>query len=136
MSEGYMDNASLSIGPLKKVFLTITAADSEVSPDIGRTTGSVEFVFGIGANGLTRFECMIADKHVGDQVVIPVRKNEGPVLFGRLFRDLPPFSHEADPVFLHISISAVSEPTQREIIKAMAEAAACGADCECGCGSH
>jgi hypothetical protein len=40
---------------------------------------------------------------------------------------------------LEVTVQAVSDPTPREVIRAMAEAAnqeGCGADCSCGCGGH
>jgi hypothetical protein len=125
-----------SVGPLKKINLALSISSSEDLIDIIKIAQPMEFIFGVGVDGLTRFEYMLAGKHVGDELIFPVKKNDGHHHFAYLYRFLPRFPIDADPIFLKITVEDVSEPTQREIVKAMAESSACGAGCGCGCGSH
>jgi hypothetical protein len=131
-----MAKSPQSVGPLKKINLALSISSSEALIDIIKIPQPMEFIFGLGADGLTHFEYLLAGKQVGDELIFPVKKIDGHHQFAHLYRFLPRFPVDADPVFLKITVEDVSEPTQREIVKAMAESAACGADCGCGCGSH
>jgi hypothetical protein len=131
-----MAKSPLSVGPLKKINLALSISSSEAFIDIIKIPQPMEFIFGVGVDGLTHFEYMLAGKQVGDELIFLLKKNNGHHQFAHLYRFLPRIPVDVDPVYLKIIVEDVSEPTQREIVKAMAESAACGADCGCGCGSH
>jgi hypothetical protein len=127
-----MDESRQQVVPLKKVSLALCTGKTEASMDSMKPLQSMEFIYGVGLDGLTHFECMLAGKHVGDELIFPVEKNAAHHQFAHLHRLLPGFPIGADPVFVKINIRDISEPTHREIVRSLAEAASCG----CGCGSH
>jgi hypothetical protein len=131
-----MDDSHQTAGFLKKISLTFSIIGSDTSLERGKLPETMEFVFGIGINGLTPLEYMLAGKRVGDEVVLHLTPDDGDRQFAHLYRFLPRLPADAGPLDLKIVIADISEPTQREIVKAMAEVAACGSDCDCGCGSH
>jgi hypothetical protein len=128
-----MDKNHQIVAPLKKLSLALSIGNSLASINI---TQPMSFIFGIGVNGLTHFEYMLAGKQIGNEVIFQFNKNDAPHQFGHLHKFLPVTLPDDGPVDLKIVITDISEPAQREIIKAMAEVAACGSDCGCGCGSH
>jgi hypothetical protein len=131
-----MESSLLPVGYLKKILLVLCAGNSEASLSVMNNALPKEFIFGVGINGLTHFECMLEGKHIGDEFVFPVGKNDVSHYFAHLYRLLPGFTLETDPVYFKVVIKGITEPTQREIVKSLAEAASCGSDCGCGCGSH
>jgi hypothetical protein len=131
-----MENILHEVAPLKKVSLFLSVDVPDGSGESTETSHPMKFIFGIGTDGLSHFEYMLAGKHVGDEVVLKVNQNDRYHQFAHLYRFLPRLPDHPDPVFLRIAITDISEPTQREIVTAMAEVAACGSDCGCGCGSH
>ena len=119
------------VGPLKKVRLSIQAGTSADHMDL--TPGPLEFLFiyGIGTSGLAPFEVLIADKREGEECILRLSKTEMPDTFQHL---LAPTIDIPDPVqffVMKVRIISVSDAEQREVIKAMAEIAACGSGC-CG----
>jgi hypothetical protein len=124
------------IGPLKKILLTLCTGCTETSLSGMNNTRLMEFIFGLGMNGLTHVECMLEGKYIGDEIIFPVKKNDISHYFAHLHSLLPELSMDCDPVFFKIAIKDISKPTHREIVKSLAETASCGSDCGCGCGSH
>jgi len=89
-----------------------------------------EFIYGVSAEGLSPFEMALAEKGEGDELAIHLSREEA----------LPYFEHLAPPLNLRVQgadlsvklqVIKVAPASQREIIKAMAEAASCGNQC-CG----
>lgn len=124
------------ISPFKKVLLATSISNMESQKDSRKTPHHMEFIFGVGMNGLTHFECMLEGKQMGCEIVFQVKNNDLMHYFAHLYRLLPGFSDDAAPVFFKVVVKDISEPTDREIVKSLAEAASCGTDCGCGCGSH
>lgn len=94
-----------------------------------------EFIFGIGAGGLSPFEFQLGGRSVGDEVVMHVAAGELCRIFGP--GQAPPLLQGAgtEGFFLRVRVTAVTRAGDREIVKAMAEMAACS-DCGGDCCGH
>jgi hypothetical protein len=90
-----------------------------------------EFIFGAGSQGLSPFEFELAGKKEGDKVSIPLKPEELSGLFQHLLVPFLAIPEGTNAFFLKVQIVKVSEAEPKEVIKAMAEAAACGDHC-CG----
>ena len=131
---------SQAVDMLKKISLTYTAGTESDSRDLVRTPQKLEFVFGVGSEGLTGFEYALAGKAAGEAGQVEV----GSGMFGEFFGHLLA-AHEVFPAagiqpgrfFLQYEIDGISDTTPREIVKSMAGAVGgCEGGCGCGCGSH
>jgi hypothetical protein len=134
--EDIMDLNSDSIGPLKKVSLVYTVGRTPGSNDLIDTPKPLSFIFGLGVTGLTPFEYEIAGKQAGEGGVIPVHRQRVPAFFGHIMPWGLNLSGEVDLFYLRYKITGIENAESREVVKAMAEASACGTGCDCGCGSH
>lgn len=130
-----MEENNAAVEGMKMVDLTVQAATDE---DMVHTLGEpqqLDFVFGIGAKGITPFEYEISGKHQGETVVVPVQRDRAFDLFehltGTVLQMVP---HNGD-FFLKATITGIRRAESREIVSAMARATACGGGCGCGC-SH
>ena len=128
-----MGDKSAVVENLKKVTITIEAGTSPESMDITSEPADFEFIFGLGASGLTPFEYELANKQCNDEVILHVNPRDIPITFAHL--DLPLFHQlpELDSIFLKIRIADVQPATSRELIRAMAKMTECGDGC---CGNH
>ncbi len=122
-----------AVDHLKKIALELQTAS-------GKTP--FEFICGTASEGLCPFEYDLLHKVTGDQLHLTIPRA----------KLLPTFAHLSTPLRtalaltdlpeildLTVSITSVSEPDPREIVRAMAHAAdqkGCGGDCGCGCGGH
>ncbi len=131
-----MDLNLASIGPLKKVSLVYTAGRTPGSNDLIDTPKPLSFIFGLGVTGLTPFEFEIAGKHVGDEGVVPLHRGKESAFFGRIMPWGLNLPADIDLFYLRYKITGLLNAESREVVKAMAEASACGTGCDCGCGSH
>lgn len=91
---------------------------------------SFEFIYGVAPHGLTPLEMMLADKGEGDELKLELSQAQIQEVFGHIGFLIPTIRQ--DPVIMHLKVERVEEPDQREVIKAMAEAAS---SCDC-CGGH
>jgi len=123
------------VGNLKKITLSIQAGTSQDTMDLSPKYPKIEFIFGLGLEGMTPFEYELADKTEGESVLLHLRKED----FYSFFEHLNPpltdlFDGKAD-VYLKVNINAVTTAENREIVKAMAAMAGHGgAGCDCGWG--
>lgn len=124
------------VEPLKKVTLSVTPGNAPDGSGPAGPTQKVEFIFGVGPRGLAPFEYELAGMKPGDKLTIPVVREKA----GEVFCYLQPLfcgmtaHHEC--LYLNIGITDVTDAQHREVIRALAGAAACGSDCGCGCGGH
>jgi hypothetical protein len=119
------------VGHLKKISLRLEAGTHAEAMDLIREPVSCDFIYGIGMQGLSPFEFTLADKKAGDILNLHLRAEELPRFFQHLFIPQLAILEGMNVFYLRVRVVDVSEPDQREIIKAMAEAAACGDSC-CG----
>ena len=123
---------------LKKIALSIQAGMSQDTMDLTPKYPGIEFIFGLGPEGMTPFEYELADKTEGESVLLHLRKEDFYSFFEHLNPPLMDLFDGRDNVYLKVEIVSVTFPENREIVKAMADMAAHGGvecDCGCGCGS-
>ena len=124
-----MNQDQQPVGPLKKISLLLEAGTGPEKTDLTAGAIAFEFIFGAGSQGLCPFEFRLADKREGDDLCLRVRGEE----LVDLFQHLPLPSLLVQEIFgafyLKAKIMKVSEADPKEVIKAMAEAGACGDHC-------
>ena len=129
-----MKRDSQPIEPLKKVNLEISAGKRPSGTEL-MEPAPVEFIFGLGKEGLTPLERQIEGKTAGHCRSIEVKRSYIPEFFGHIFPFPMKLKIPLDPFYLNIRISSVENADPRSVVRAMAEIAACSG-CECGCGGH
>ena len=124
-----------TVGPMKKVALTIRTADSPAGQKSIVSDTPFTFIYGIGAEGMSAFEQALYGKKAGDKVSIRIESNNLHAYFEHLFCPLAEVVRITPPATITIKINAVSDAPDLEIIKALAQTSAgCDGDCDCGCG--
>ena len=124
-----MDNNELTVDNLMKVSITIqteTAAEG----------AGFQFIYGIGAAGITPFEKSLYGKRVGDRVALRLDTANQCEAIGHLSLPLREQTGITLPASLQITVDEITRADNREIVSAMASGGSCGADCDCGCGGH
>lgn len=121
---------------LKKVTLKVTPLSASDGAGVAGSARDVEFIFGVGPQGLSPFEYELAGRQPGDTVHISVLPGKA----GEIFCHMQPWfcgmaAHQ-DGLHLGVTIVDVSDAEHREVVRALANSAACGSDCGCGCGGH
>jgi hypothetical protein len=90
------------------------------------------FVFGIGTAGISSFERALEGAAVGDTIFLDLTPAGVTGVFGplahRFFAAAGPIPDEST---LRVTVERIAPTAPREMIKALAENAACGCDC-CG----
>jgi len=126
-----MGSTREKVEPLKKITLTMTAGKESLA--LGPTAEAVpmEFVYGIGPNGLTPFEYALADAAIGDTVTLHVKRGEYGHIFGHIQMMLPEWPADEPDLYVRVRVERIEPAGQREVIRAMAEASNCGDTC-CG----
>jgi hypothetical protein len=120
---------------LKKITLSIQAGTSQDTMDLTPKYPVLEFIFGLGPEGMTPFEYELVDKAEGERVLLHLKKEDSYNFFEHLNPSLPGLFEGRDDVYLKVNIEAVTPAENREIVKAMADMATHGgAGCDCGCG--
>jgi hypothetical protein len=126
-----MTRENETVAFLKRVHILIQAGTSPKADDLTSGFVGMEFVFGVGAHGLTPFEMQLAGKEVGQRLDFQIPAEGLNVFFGHIF---PPFRRLPDPpekVLLVVQIDGITQAEPREVVKALAEVADCGDHC-CG----
>jgi hypothetical protein len=120
---------------LKKITLSIQAGMSQNTMNLTPKYPQVEFIFGLGLEGMTPFEYELADRTEGQSILLHLKKEDIYSFFEHLNPPLMDLFDGRDDVYLKVNIDAVTPAENREIVKAMADLAAHGgAGCDCGCG--
>ena len=120
---------------LKKITLTIQAGTSQDIMNLIPKYPEIEFIFGLGSQGMTPFEYKLVNKVEGDRVEFLLKKNDCFRFFGHLTPLMVNLVDNCDDVYLKATVEGTTPAKNREIIKAMAEMTAHGgAGCDCGCG--
>jgi len=124
------------VQPLKKIKVRLQAGATDAAMDIHLPSPEIDFIFGIGSDGLTPFECLLADRRETESISGRVAGAEAGLFFGHVAPALGRLFETREAVFFNACIVAVETPPPREVIKAMADLAARGheAGCDCGCG--
>jgi hypothetical protein len=116
---------------LRMVTVSMEAGVTAEKMDLTSTPQEWEFVFGIGSEGLTPLEFELSGKNVGEEVLMHVKREDLAEILQHA--PIPRFwlSRPLEGCWLKLRVVGVREADQREIIKALAELAACGSQC-CG----
>ena len=126
---------SPSVNLLKKITLDIWQESPDKQEHASLTPHRVTFIFGIGAHGLSAMETVLADKHVGDEVAISMDSIQFQDMFGHLACMFGKLVEAGSPgCTLNVKVIEIEQPSDREIVKAMAGGTSCGGGCDCGCG--
>ena len=128
-----MQNAT-AISPLTKVTLTLTARADDSSMGQPQVKTQFEFVYGIGAEGLSAFEKELHGLFIGDRVTIRTTADEMQSYFEHLRCPLLEAVKLQPPFDLTIEVQSATPATNRELVHALANRDVGGCDCDCGCG--
>ena len=130
----------MNVDNLTKVTAEIQFSDKTADSFPGRKSMlRLDFIFGVSSSGLSTFEREIYNKCAGDTVSISVPRSLAPEYFGHLYKHL--YQHVKSAIIpdvfnLKVSISAVQQSDEREVVKAMTQSLghSCGGgSCDCGC---
>ena len=126
-----MDEMDEKVGNLKKVGVLLEAGTSPDSMDLTSEPIPYDFVFGIGTHGLSPFESELEGRRRGEEMVIPVQAGETADFFCHHLIPRLEIPESVGAFYLKAFIAEINGADPREIIRAMAEASACGSGC-CG----
>lgn len=129
-----MENSSKAIENLRKIILNIETGTAADPSDPATVPRRVEFIYGIGTQGLTPFEYELADKKPGDSISIRVPHGSALALFGHLTQQVLRQMDCRNALFMKATLVDVTDADTREVVKAMARQSGCGDGCDCGCG--
>lgn len=121
-----------AVEPLKRI-----RAEAEAGPPgaAGRSRrAELDFIVGVGSGGFIPLEGLLLGRRPGERVSFRLRAGEIDRFCGHLGLLLAPMIEGLEEAEVEIRLQAVETPAPREILRAMAEAAACGPACGCGCG--
>lgn len=122
------------VEPLKKVLVHISAGKRPSGTELMEPE-PMEFIFGLGRTGLTPLERRIEGKTTGYCTSVEIYRSNTPEFFGHIFPFPMRLKIPLDPFYLNMKIVSVYSAEPREVVRAMAEIAACSG-CDCGCGGH
>jgi hypothetical protein len=126
-----MNDAGARVEHLKEVVTSVTAGTAPGSADLLSSPTVFRFIYGLGPAGLTPFEYELADRRVGETVVIRAGTDGLNPIFGHLLPPLPRFLEDAGEFYLGVHIDDVKPSDPKAVVRALAEIADCGDHC-CG----
>lgn len=123
------------VEPLRKVSVSIRAAEDPPQAGSALATFELAFICGIGRSGVTPFESQLAGRRVGDNIDLRIMAPQAESFFEHLAPRLCTAFAGREAVRLNVKITAIDTPEARDLVKAMAERSSHGgAGCDCGCG--
>ncbi len=131
MNETKIPNEQIS--NLKKVTLNYSAGTRNGLDDLVPEFSTLDFIFGIGSEGLTPFEYEIVDRNEGDTITLSLSSDALCNTFEHLQLPELEIPEGQDQVYLKFEVVKVAPADNREVIKAMAEINACGGSGLCDC---
>lgn len=124
-----MQEESNRVEPLRKIRIRVESGKTPSNMDLTPDPVPVEFVFGVGAEGLSPFEYRLAGKRPGDTLTIAMDAGDTEEAFGRLQFPLHVIPKDLSRFYIRVSVEAVSPASNREVIQAMADMAKCEHGC-------
>jgi hypothetical protein len=119
---------------LKKITISIQTGTSQDTMDFTQKYPEIEFIYGLGPEGMTPFEYELADKAEDESVLFHLKKKDFRSFFEHLNPPLMDLFDVGNDAYLKVEIDAVTPAENKEIIKAMADIASYdGAGCDCSC---
>jgi hypothetical protein len=122
------------VDSLKKIEMFLEAGTTPNKMDITSQPVKEQFIFGIASDGLTPFECEMADKSPGEVTVLQLNQTQITTMFGHLAKLILDNIEMRDSFYLKVKIIDIVTPENREVVNAIAESLKHGDGCECGCG--
>ena len=119
---------------LKKVTLRLQAGTAADDMNLSLSVAQFEFIFGIGPGGMCPFEYQLENKTAGEEISMPLRKEQTHQMFEHLDLPIMDLFDKHDLVYLKIQILKIEQPDSREVVKALADIASHDHGCDCGCG--
>ena len=119
---------------LKKIRLFLAAGTSRDVTDLDLPVSEFEFIFGLGRDGMSPFEYDLAQKAVGDEIIVLLNSKTFHTYLMHLHLPIHRLFEDRDSFYLTIRVDAIEQADSREVIKTMAEMASHGNGCGCGCG--
>lgn len=128
----------VQVKPMSKVHAAVSLVDAGSSGAIKDEKATFSFIYGIGKDGLTPFECLLEGCQQGDVTQTEVNSQAMGEFFGVLLRQIQPcIEGKIVPLDLRFSVEVlkVEEVENREVVAALAGATGgCGSGGSCGCG--
>ena len=123
---------------MKKIRLSMEAGTSIKNMDLTDEPFDLNFIYGVGTDGITRFEKALFGKYPGDEITVEVTPLQINDMLGHLNQAIQNRVPLKSPCFLKARVIAVDAPDRREIVRAIAGGVAsdgcgCGGGCGCGC---
>lgn len=128
-----------SIQNLTKVAVALRAGNDSDSYNFTPEPVDFDFIYGAGSAGFCTFESSLYEKSEGDKITLTVSAAEASEAFGHLRMPLYcalGLQKSANPLFLEITVTGISEVDNRELVQSIAKGAShgCGGgNCDCGC---
>lgn len=119
---------------LKKIELLLEAGTTPNKMDLTSQPVKRTFIFGTGSEGLTPFECELANKSSGDEIIVNVERSQIASRFGHMAQFILDDMETQDSFYLKVEIVNITAPENREIVRAISENLKHGDACGCGCG--
>ncbi len=131
-----MKSGKETIVPLKRVMLKLSAGKTPVGKELINAE-PLEFIFGIGREGLTPLERRLAGKTVGEYLSLELYNRQVTDFFGHIL-PCPVALRNCHPSFyISMKIEQIETASAREVVRAMSQTTTgCGGDCGCGCAGH
>ncbi len=128
-----MATSTGTVDHLTKVKLNLRSETQQTGENLASTVISYELVVGVGSQGYSPFEYELIGKKIGDTLQLNIEAGKINEFFEHLHIPSGIDRESTKPVHLHVKIDQIDIPDQAEIIRAMAEGAACSDHC---CGTH
>jgi len=133
-----MSTNPMRVEYLKKISVELEAGTSAATMDLtDGKTHRLDFIYGVGTEGITLFEKAIFEKCPGDEIGIAVPRNQRDDILGHLAQEIETMlPQQPGDFFLKTRVLSVENADEREIIRAVAAGVAsdgCGGGCGCGC---
>jgi hypothetical protein len=126
-----MSKTKEKVGFPKRIALSYEVGTRPDAADVTSKPCTFEFVYGIGPEGLSMLERELADKQVGETIMVYQQPGHLSDLFGHLALPHLGLEHGTDSCYLKVKVVKIIPADQTEVIKAMADLAQCGTTC-CG----
>jgi len=128
-----MDQKNTStVKPLHTISLEVLAGSSPGARDLTPDPLTLEFIFGLGVQGLSPFERLLEGLPAGDETRIELKREVVPTTFLNLTPFIIELADRQDPLFLTVKVADIRPAESREVIRTMARMVECGDDCCCG----
>ena len=99
---------SAKIAYMQKITLALDTGGGADQKTTSASAPTFAFVFGLGSSGLTPFEFALAEKKPGDEVELPLRREQIPTFFGHIRIPAACVDGELDSIVLKACVLAVS----------------------------